>query len=224
MLAAIISMLDMLGRLKSFLEGDSRYANSLASVIELLNQLKSLGEEALSRILQRMNYIRELLIRDVLPPMDKFKEFLNTATRIIDCAAKPFTPEGWEVVEHVILGVKYLGIKAGGKFEWDPSKIHLVLVDEQKGDKSIEGNELRKKIKDKPVLNANVLDWLLANPELIPEEWKEKNICFWGTIYRHSSGSLGIRYLWNNDGWSWDFSWLGDAWRSDSPAAVLASN
>jgi len=39
-------------------------------------------------------------------------------------------------------------------------------------------------------MNANVLDYLLAHPELIPEDWKNKYVFFWGTIYRYSSGGL----------------------------------
>jgi hypothetical protein len=31
--------------------------------------------------------------------------------------------------------------------------------------------------------NAVLLDWLIRNPEQIPEEWKEIKIPFWGTIY-----------------------------------------
>jgi len=55
-----------------------------------------------------------------------------------------------------------------------------------------------------PVLNASVLDYLLYNPELIPEERKGKANPFWGTIYYHcSDGRLGVRCLY----------WDGSKWR-----------
>jgi hypothetical protein len=81
-----------------------------------------------------------------------------------------------------------------------------------------------------PVMNANVLDFLLANPDLIPEEWKKdehgntRYIFFWGTVYRDRGGDLYVRYLcWGGDRWGWGSRWLGSGWDGDSPAAVLAS-
>jgi hypothetical protein len=186
----------------------------LARVNELLTQLKTLGDEDLGRMLQRMNYVRELFTRSVLPPLDDFKAFLNQIIQIIDCDAKPYIPDGWKVVEH----------QKGGKMEWDPTKIQLYLSDSQKDGKYIEGNKLRKELKNKPVLNACVLDWLLAHPEFIPEEWKEEYVFFWGTIYRRSDGALRVRYLcWDDGGWRWRYGPLVSDWDSGSPAAVLAS-
>lgn len=214
MLAAIISMLELFNYLRPVLK-DSPYLEDMVTLIELLNQLKSLGEEALSKLLQRMNYIREILIRDVLPPIDDFKAFLNKVVQIIDCDAKPFIPEGWRVIEHI----------KGGKLEWNPEKILLYLVDDQKDGKYIEGHKLRKKLRGKPVLNANFLDWLLAHPKFIPEEWKGKRIFFWGTIYCVSDGSFCVRCLyWGGGEWDWCCGWLGGGWGSRYPAAVLASN
>ena len=98
----------------------------------------------------------------------------------------------------------------------------LYLVDEQKNG-CIIGNELRKKLRDKPVLNANVLDHLLAHPETIPEEWKGEYIFFWGTISRSSGGSLCVRYLyWRGVRWDSDYYGLDYGWSGDSPAALRA--
>ena len=72
-------------------------------------------------------------------------------------------------------------------------------------------------------MNANILDYLLAHPELIPEEWKGKYIFFWGTIYRLSDGRLCVRYLiWNGSEWDWSYDWLDDDFNSDSPAALAS--
>lgn len=131
----------------------------------------------------------------------------------IDCSKKPYIPNGWTVEEHR---------KGPKKFVWDASKVSLYLSEKQKSG-LIKGNELRKELANKPVLNANVLDYLLAHPELIPEEWKGKYIFFWGTIYLGSDGFLRVRCLsWGDDRWYWVGHWLEDGWDDDYPTAVSA--
>ena len=131
----------------------------------------------------------------------------------IDCDATPFIPNGWSVKEH----------KKGGMFKFNPKKISLHLSKKQKKG-SIEGNDLRKELANQPpVLNANVLDYLLDYPELIPEEWKGKYIFFWGTIYRSSDGGLRVRCLgWDGSRWYWSYRWLGRGFASGSPAALAS--
>ncbi len=129
---------------------------------------------------------------------------------IIDCDADPFIPNDWSAEEH----------KKGGLLKFNPAKISLFLSKDQKKC-SISGNDLRKELSVKPVMNANVLDYLLAHPELIPGEWKGKFIFFWGTIYRDSGGRLCVRYLrWRGSEWSWRYSWCDDDFDSDNPAAL----
>ena len=145
----------------------------------------------------------------------------NTETNhVIDLDADPFVPNGWSVEEH----------KKGGEFKWDPKKIQLHLSENQKGDKYVGGNKLRRELVSLPTLNANVLDYLLKHPELSPEDWKRdekgntRYIFFWGTIYRHSGGDLYVRYLcWDRGEWRWRCGWLDGGWYRDSPAAVSAS-
>lgn len=133
---------------------------------------------------------------------------------LIDCDADPFCPNNWEAVEH----------KKGGQFKWNLLKICLYLSDFQINDSSIEGNKLRKELRNKLVLNANVLDYLLAHPELIPEKWKGKSIFFWGTIYRDSLGRLCVRCLeWCDDQWYENYRWLDYGFTSVNPAVLRAS-
>lgn len=130
---------------------------------------------------------------------------------VIDCDADPFVPENWKVEEH----------QKGGKFEWDPSQIELYLDKGQLGGNSIVGNKLRQKMSSKKIMNACVLDFLLAHPELIPEEWKSRAVFFWGTIYRESDGNLYVRYLcWDGGGWSCYYGWLVSGFNDDCPAAL----
>jgi hypothetical protein len=149
-------------------------------------------------------------VRDVLLGRSEIKPVKHT----IDCDADPFLPEGWKVESH----------KKNGKLEWDSEKIQLYLSAGQKDGKSIEGNELQKELASKPVLNANVLAYLLAHPELIPEEWKGRVIFFWGTIYRFSDGSMCVRCLcWSDGWWGWDGRWLGSDFYDSNPAVLSAS-
>ncbi len=92
---------------------------------------------------------------------------------IIDCDAKPRCPHGWYVKEHT----------KGGQLVWDKEKVKFYLSEDQKNGYGIDGYNLHKELKNQLVLNANVLDFLLEHPELIPEEWRGKTVCFWGTIY-----------------------------------------
>ncbi len=112
----------------------------------------------------------------------------------------------------------------GSHFKWDASEVSLYLSEQQKNGRRIEGNKLREELAGKPAPNANVLDYLLANPHLIPEEWKGKYVFFWGTIYPNSDGRLFVRYLcWGSVGWGWGNRWLARDWDSNCPAAVPAS-
>jgi len=155
-------------------------------------------------------------VRDVILGRAEIK----AVEHLIDCDADPYIPEGWKVEEH----------RKGGMVKFNPTRIEFFLSKQQRKGKVIVGNELRKELADKPVLNANVLDWLLKHPHLIPEEWKRdengntRYIFFWGTIYRDPDGDLGVRDLyWRDDRWCWGCSWLGSGWVGGYPAAVLAS-
>ncbi|MFI5260542.1 MAG: hypothetical protein ACHQU0_01990, partial [Candidatus Paceibacteria bacterium] len=132
---------------------------------------------------------------------------------VIDCDASLHVPDGWKVEEH----------RKGGQFKFEASQINLYLSAAQKKG-SIRGKELRKELADKPVLNANVLGYLLAKPHLIPKEWKGKSIFFWGTVYRRRGGYLCVRFLyWDGGRWIRSTYWLDDDWDGSYPAAVRAS-
>ena len=144
--------------------------------------------------------------------LDVSQAEIKIIEHLIDCDAAPFIPNGLSVEEH----------KKCGMFKFNPEKISLYLSKKQKKG-SIKGNDLRKELANQPNLNANVLDYLLAHPELIPEEWKGKYIFFWGTIYRNSGGSLVVRYLyWDGSKCFWYYHWLASGFDSDNPAALAS--
>src|SRR5205807_6458708 len=123
--------------------------------------------------------------------LDGFREGLLGRAKItvpkhlVDLDADPFIPKGWSVPEGCH--------QKGGIFTWGASKVSLYLSESQKEGKWTEGKELRKDLAGKPVFNANLLDYLLKNPHLIPEEWNDQFVFFWGTIYRVSDDGLCVR-------------------------------
>jgi len=154
----------------------------------------------------------------------------NFPFAVIDCDADPFTPENWKVEEH----------RKGGFINFDPTKISLYLSKKQeKG--YISGYDLRKDLSSESVMNANVLDYLLVHPKLIPEDWKGKYIFFWGTIYIYFGGEfyigknrsidcdfclegvLLVRYLgWDGSEWTWCYYRLPYNFSANDQAAITS--
>ncbi|PCI30256.1 hypothetical protein COB55_00550 [Candidatus Wolfebacteria bacterium] len=156
--------------------------------------------------------------------LDSLQKEIEFGWNIIDCDVPVFIPEGWNVLlDEVQLPNRVLGkIKLNKQLT---DIIELFISEQQKGDKVINGNKLREILKDKRVYTAHVLDYLLENTRLIPEEWKEKTIFFWGTIYlRAGDGRLYVRCLgWRDDRWSWSCYRLVSGWNAGHVSAVSAS-
>jgi len=165
------------------------------------------------------------LLRGVLRGTHEIKPI----DHILDLATIPKLPfNRAEIIEHKGTGVVRLERRDDGLY-LDGKKVELYLSPKQKMG-TIVGNDLRKCLEGKPVLNAAVLDYLLAHPELIPESWKKneegQTLCtfFWGTIYRDSDGYLCVRCLyWYGVRWVSYYYWLDNDWFVFYPAALLAS-
>jgi hypothetical protein len=166
-------------------------------------------------------YSREqvfFLIRD----LKKLKCFVNgeailqSKVHMIDCDTKPEFL-GKTVAEH----------QKGGMWNFDPDKITLRKVEKQIAGDDILARHVYKEIACLPVLNSNVLDYLLQHQEIIPDDWKDKYIFFWGTIYRNSNECSQFENSWDfndatykrqlfvrclfmeKDGWCSKFFWFG---------------
>jgi len=129
---------------------------------------------------------------------------------VIHLDADPVLREGWSVVEH----------RRHNSCTWGSLKLGLYIPDQQKSF-TVVGTKLRDLMKDQAVFNANLLDFLLARPGFIPDEWKHKCIYFWGTIFCNEYGELCVRYLCRRDGlWRGDYRRLSKDWYPHEPAAV----
>lgn len=166
----------------------------------------------LAKDLIRLAEFNELeSIKDILYKKSKIIKLDD----LIDFNANPFTPDGLSVVEHT---------RRNYLWKWNPQKIKLHLSEGQGDESCIFGYNLKTELEVENLLNANVLDWLLAHPELIPEEYQKYSILFWGTIYKDFSGRPCVRFLaWNTETKKWFSSWelISSNFYNTSPAAVL---
>lgn len=126
--------------------------------------------------------IKELCKGDIL---DKLRNVITGYEKIvpvehfIDMGAKPFIPdEGWEVAEHT----------GSGLWKWEPKKIQLIKHLTSDTSKMFRGYDVEKDMNFRTSFNANLLDYLLKYPGLIPKEWHQKSIFFWGTKYKLEGG------------------------------------
>lgn len=149
---------------------------------------------------------------------------------VIDCDAPPKIPT---VGDRVISHLKW------GLVRWDPSLIKLHVTEKQKSSRKPDGMTLQKSLVGLRHMNANVLDYLLDNPDQIPE-WLEvkadrhgvgnRYTVFWGTVYDGDDGEY-VRALTKSMGtgqwidirlqldWREDPSWK---WDEYVPAALHA--
>lgn len=146
--------------------------------------------------------------------------------RVIDCDADPYVPTSWCVDRHMKMGL----------IDWNPEQAELYFSPNQKLGTSVYGYVLRRHLEDKPVLNANVAAYLLANPGLIPGDWRRKmgTVCFWGTTYCGSRNSCFVPLIrWTGGKWVSDYRdlnkgfrcpaalWRGPVERHEAPAETI---
>ena len=137
--------------------------------------------------------------------------------RIVNFDMEPNTPRGWLIrLEDQITS------RISGKKVFNQEEIKTYLSDEQKRG-LVSGDNLMKDLCNKPVAGAELLDFYLANPHQIPEEWNGKNIFFWGTVF-YNSGDLYVKYLFVDKGkWDWASFWLEKKWGGNDPALLIVS-
>jgi len=144
---------------------------------------------------------------------------------VIDCSAKPCDIQGSTVAD----ARWQVPGRFTGKLIWDPKKVVLHLDPRQLMDSGqrigvVCRDWLFESLAGKPVLPANVLDYLLEHPELIPEEWKKVRVFFWGSVYDSPPDwvySNCIRHLsWFIDHWAWNEFCIDAHWGPTDLAAV----
>lgn len=105
-------------------------------------------------------------------------------------------------------------------------RVILYLSEHQGIGNMVLGYEIRKDLLNKPVLHPNIMDALVENPHLIPENWKKGLfVFFWGAVFNNAHGRLCVRDLnFNGERWCQGYDWLGGVWSELDPAAALDTN
>jgi uncharacterized protein YxeA len=128
-------------------------------------------------------------------------------TKNIDCSKNPSVQEGFTLFSNM----------PADTYQLTPGKIKTYSFEKF----SLSGEKMLTKLSADKTLNACVLDYLMDNQELIPPEWKTKNVIFMGTILADAGGNkfFPTLYWWDNH---WDVSrtYLKDAEYDDRIAAI----
>ena len=156
---------------------------------------------------------------------------MSATTHILDRSATPphLSHDGLFVAHHN---------PGEREFEWDPANTELSYA---RLDPSVSENgewvtpkDIKSFVEKHQPLGINVLSYLLAHPELIPEEWKSREIFFLGTIYTKGGcpeadpyWAIGLKwkektpyaydhergFLYQRDpGWTTTMHWLRNPW------------
>jgi len=152
-------------------------------ICELLKKSRSFGVDH--------NFWKELTSNG--PLLAQVAETVKEAYTYIDCSSAPFCPSRLKVLHHTVTD----------SLNWDEKLFDQFRPISQIGTGVLSGSNFLKKIKSEKfnVANANVLDWLLAHQDFIPEVWKNDRTYFWGTTYTWEEGKETpiVRYLaWDN--------------------------
>ena len=146
----------------------------------------------------------------------------------VDLAAEPRLPFPTALIaSHESGGIVSIESRTDSLYV-DAKKV--VLFRSERQSEGVKGRELYDELTGKPVLNANVLHFLIQNPEFIPNtvEWKKQGegdeimIYFWGTIFGHPNGDHCVAHMeWNGASWKWSCSSIQNWWLANQPAALL---
>ena len=139
---------------------------------------------------------------------------------IIDFDATPSIPAGLSInAEDQIVS------RFRGKWTFNQKGLVAYLSKKQKKGGLIVGNDLKDELDGESVMGAQLLDFYLKHPHLIPDEYKGKATFFWGTIYRDLIRVLCVRHLYQDgEGWASDYFWLGDYFGFGQAHPALLAN
>lgn len=105
---------------------------------------------------------------------------------IVDCDVDPIVPEGLKILSH----------QRGGQLNLRQTRVVPFFSTKQQKGGTIEGKELFRELALQPIMNANVLDFLLDHSELIElilKEWE------WEKVYGSELFFLGTIFLDENE-------------------------
>jgi len=128
----------------------------------------------------------------------------------IDCNSPAYLPDpSWKVLDD----------SQAGTFIFNQATVRLITLTSPRSQEK--GEIFGEKMKLSPC-HANVLDYLLAHQELIPESWRDKIIIFTGTVYGDPAGNRLFRTMiyWNGS-WDWSRCYFEELY--ENCAAIVAN-
>lgn len=160
----------------------------------------------------------------ILPCEPDAKKHTTGGKDILDTDARPRIPDVFGCRHHLGRGTMALEKRADGKLYADDREVFRRLSESQKAGKVADGHVVWQELGAESVLNATFGEYLFDNPQIIPDEYKEGIIYFWGTIFY----TLGkdkeewVAYLqWVNNDWRLSYAPLDVIWEKDDFSAEL---
>ena len=206
-------------------KGVGQFMAVLVQVWTIIRQVvvrERVGLEILDWIIAEGEQVFRTALYDLT---DKYKEYLlyqkRLAESVIDFDSTPVCPPGLTIASDSV----QIKSRVRGKRKLSDIRTRPHLDDGQTKGRWIKGYDLKTRLEGQEVCGAQLLDFYLEHPDLIPEDLKKKGrIFFWGTIYCVAGGSLYVRCLdWDGTRWVLSGRWLDYGWCGNCPAAVSAS-
>lgn len=138
------------------------------------------------------------------------KRFLTLGIHHIDTTKQPTFP-----TRELKAPMLWHHDKSLGMLLLDFEAVEGYQCEEQRYGGRIRGYDFFEKIKNSTGFwNGCVLDYLIENPKLIPDEWKGLHMPFWGSIFKDEDGELYVKFLYFNSSagvekWEVHTLWLG---------------
>jgi len=162
---------------------------------------------------------------------DLFKKAVNKTVKEkrfkINGDARARIPKEFSLEKNTMIPSKWKKFvhKENGVFYWDPKKVRLFVAKDQELD-TVSSGKLQKIFKEKNinVLNSNLLFFLVKHQELIPEDWRDEVVVFWGTIYKAKGDRFYVLTLeWQIDRYAISYMWINDYFGKHEPTAILVN-
>jgi hypothetical protein len=144
---------------------------------------------------------------------------MPSRSQYINFNTDPSIPQGFRTrkVDQIVTRVQ-------GEWNFASNSTNLYLSKRQKDGQDIRGYDLLNELKGKSVIGVHLSDYIKNDFYLIPPEWIDMTIFFWGTIYRNWDDQLYVFYLyWDGNAIYRGYRWLGQLWDCNMPAVISVS-
>lgn len=142
--------------------------------------------------------------------------FLTYQELSVNTEHLPTFPEEYKVIEHL----------KNGKLSFSKDKLDVLFFPKQNnGKEEMQGTEVLKLLRPEQKLNVAMADFLLKNPSIIPDSWRNFSVCFWGTLLKSPVDNLAVLFIfWSGRDWHWGTRSINAKFDHQHPAAILLNS